>query len=177
MLETLITSKTRLKLLLKFFLNSNSSSYLRNLENEFGNSSNSIRIELNRFEQAGLLKSKNIGNRKYFQANTNHPLFPTIHNLIIQQIGFDKIIETVIEKLGKLKCCYVVGDFARGIDSKTIDIIFVGEKIRREYLISLIRKAEKLINRNIYFEIFNDKELEKSNINKEGTPALLLWKE
>ncbi|MBI9039010.1 MAG: ArsR family transcriptional regulator [Bacteroidales bacterium] len=177
MLETLITSKTRLKLLLKFFLNSNSSSYLRNLENEFGNSSNSIRIELNRFEQAGLLKSENIGNRKYYQANTNHPLFPSIHNLIIQQIGFDKIIETVIEKLGKLKCCYVVGDFARGIDNKRIEIIFVGDRIKQDYLISLIKKAEILIKRSIHFEVYNDKELKKSNIFEKGTPSLLLWKE
>ncbi|MFN3444791.1 MAG: ArsR family transcriptional regulator, partial [Bacteroidia bacterium] len=30
MLDTLITSKTRIKLLLKFFLNSKTSSYLRN---------------------------------------------------------------------------------------------------------------------------------------------------
>ena len=47
MLETLITSKTRIKLLLKFFLNSKNQSYLRNLESEFGESSNaySIRAE------------------------------------------------------------------------------------------------------------------------------------
>ncbi|MFN5885132.1 MAG: ArsR family transcriptional regulator, partial [Bacteroidota bacterium] len=49
MLDTLITSKTRIKLLLKFFLNGNTSSYLRNLESEFGESSNAIRLELNKF--------------------------------------------------------------------------------------------------------------------------------
>ena len=57
MLETLISSKTRIKLLLKFFLNSKATSYLRGLESEFGESSNGIRIELNRFEKAGMLSS------------------------------------------------------------------------------------------------------------------------
>jgi len=62
MIEALISSKTRIKLLLKFFLNSNATSYLRGLESEFGESTNSIRIELNRFEEAGMLTSYNQGN-------------------------------------------------------------------------------------------------------------------
>ena len=69
MLDTLITSKTRIKLLLKFFLNSNSSSYLRGLESEFGESSNAIRLELNKFEKAGLLTTTTNGNKKMFKAD------------------------------------------------------------------------------------------------------------
>ena len=53
MLESLITSKTRIKLLLKFFLNSSTKAYLRGLEAEFGESTKAIRLELNRFEQIG----------------------------------------------------------------------------------------------------------------------------
>ncbi len=49
--------------------------YLRSLENEFGESSNAIRIELNRFEEAGMLVSFTEGNKKLFKANTEHPLF------------------------------------------------------------------------------------------------------
>ena len=58
MLDSIITSKTRIKLLLKFFLNSETKSYLRNLEQEFGESTNGIRVELNRLEGAGLLKTE-----------------------------------------------------------------------------------------------------------------------
>jgi len=42
MIKTLISSKTRIKLLLKFFLNSYNTAYLRNLEEEFQGSNNSI---------------------------------------------------------------------------------------------------------------------------------------
>ena len=69
MLETLISSKTRIKLLLKFFLNGNTRSHLRALETEFRESSNAIRLELNRFEDAGMLVSNSEGNKKLFQAN------------------------------------------------------------------------------------------------------------
>lgn len=177
MLETLITSKTRIKLLLKFFLNSNSNAYLRNLETEFGESTNAIRIELIRFEKAGLLNSWYKGNKKIFSANTDHPLFPTIHNLILKHIGFDKIIGTIIEKLGEVKSVFVVGDFANGLDTQIIDLIFVGEKINQNYLAELVIKAEKLIKRRIRYLIYSVEEFKNYKKNYKGVDPLLLWKE
>ena len=103
MLDALITSKTRIKLLLKFFLNSSSESYLRNLEDEFGESTNSIRLELNKFEKAGLLNSRSSGNKKLFRANTSHPLYPEIHNLLLKHLGFDQIIDKVVNNLGDVE--------------------------------------------------------------------------
>lgn len=177
MLETLITSKTRIKLLLKFFLNSNSSSYLRNLESEFGESTNAIRVELIRFEKAGLLKSWYQGNKKLFSANTKHPLFSAIHNLMLKQIGFDKIIGNVIEKLGKVKSVFVVGDFANGIDTNIIDLIFVGDEIDQKYLSELVIKAEKLMERRIRYLTYTIEEFENYKKDYKGVDPLLLWKE
>lgn len=177
MLDTLITSKTRIKLLLKFFLNSNSSSYLRELENEFGESTNGIRIELNRFEKAGLLESSAKGHRKIYRANSNHPLYPEINNLLLKYIGFDKIIENVIEKLGSLDAVYVSGAFARGIDKKIIDLIFVSDQLDREYLTRLVEKVETLISRKVRYLIYSPEEFRSYQqiLNKEE--VLLLWKE
>jgi predicted nucleotidyltransferase len=176
MLDTLITSKTRIKLLLKFFLNSNSSAYLRSLENEFGESTNSIRIELIRFEKAGLLKSQYKGNKKFFRANTEHPLFNAINNLLRKHLGFDRIIETVVKKLGEIKCVFVVGDFARGIDNNIIDLIFVGN-INKTFLVELIEKVEKMIKRRIRYLVFTPDEFENYRKDKKGIEPLLLWKE
>src|SRR5512140_2439907 len=113
MIDTLITSQTRIKLLKKFFLNSSTRAHLRGLESEFGESSNAIRIELNRFEKAGLLNSLRDGNKKVFQANSNHPLFGDIHNIIMKEAGIDRVIEKVIHRIGNLICVYLTGDFAR----------------------------------------------------------------
>ena len=177
MLDTLITSKTRLKLILKFFLNSSASAYLRSLENEFGGSTNAIRVELIRFEKAGLLKSFYKGNKKYFQAETKHPLFHSINNLLMKNIGFDHIIEEVIEKLGDIKSVFIVGDFAKGLDNKIIDLIFVSEKINLNYLTELIQKVEKLIKRKIRYLILSTKEFADYRKENKGIDPLLLWKE
>ena len=46
MIESLITSKTRTRLLLKFFLNPETRAHLRGLADEFGESTNGVRVEL-----------------------------------------------------------------------------------------------------------------------------------
>ena len=177
MLDTLITSKTRIKLLLKFFLNSNASSYLRNLEGEFGESTNGIRLELNKFEKAGLLQSRISGNKKMYQANTAHPLFGDIHSLLLKYIGFDQIISTVIAKLGNVHKLYLVGSFARGVDSEVIDLLLVGNNINREYLARLTDKGEKLIKRKIRYLVYNKNEFGDKINSYANDEILLLWTE
>jgi len=154
MLDSLITSKTRVKLLTKFFLNSATRSYLRNLEVEFGESTNSIRVELNRLEETGLLKSEYLGNRRYFFANKSHPLFYDISSIVRKYVGIDQIIENIINRLGNLKSVYIAGSLARGLDTGVIQIIVVGEHIDREYLTKLVSKAEVLINKKISYLAF-----------------------
>ncbi len=175
MLDTLITSKTRIKLLMRFFLNSNESSYLRNLESDFSESTNAIRQELNRFEKAGLLNSFTQGNKKMFQANTGHPLYKDIKNLLIKHIGLDQIIEKVINRLGDLQEVYIVGDFARGIDNSIIDLIFVGDNVNKSYLMKLVEKTEKLIKRKIRYLVYKVDEFERYKIDNKGVEPLLLW--
>ena len=172
MLEVLISSKTRIKLMLKFFLNSNASGYLRGLEQEFGESSNGIRIELNRFEQSGMLESYYTGNKKYFKANTRHPLFHEIHNIVLKYVGFDKIIETIVDRLGMITSVFVVGDFARGVDSHVVDLVLVGD-IDKMYFMSLIEKAEKLIDRKIKYVLYQD--VEQIDWSFYPVEPLLLW--
>jgi hypothetical protein len=177
MLDTLITSKTRIKLLLKFFLNSRSKSYLRQLESEFGESSNAIRLELNKFEKANLLTTSTTGNKKLYQANTTHPLYSDINNILMKYVGFDQIVDKVIRKLGNLKCAYIVGDFAQGRDNHIIDLVFVCNGINREYLARLVEKVEKLISRKVRYVIFNEEEFKSYATYTEESKVLLLWKE
>jgi hypothetical protein len=169
MLETLITSKTRIKLLLKFFLNINNQGYLRSLENEFNESTNGIRQELNRFEHAGLLLTGLEGNKKIYRANTHHPLFKDLNSIIRKFIGVEEVIEQVIDRLGNVQRVYLEGKIARGLDSDVIDLMIIGDNIDRNYLGSLVVKAEPLIGRKIRYLVFEaaDAEIYVQNHNKE----------
>lgn len=160
---------------MKFFLNSDATAYLRSLESEFGESSNAIRLELNRFEEAGMLVSRLDGNKKIFQANTEHPLFKEVHNILLKQIGLDRVIENVIERLGEVRKVYVIGEFSKGLDSQVIDLVFIGN-IEINYLVHLIEKVETLIKRKIRYLIYSEEEFE--NLKSWGLTKpkpLLLW--
>jgi len=173
MIESLITSKTRVKLLLKFFLNTQTMSYLRSLETEFGESSNSIRVELNKLESAGLLNSTTDGNKKMFFANSNHPLFDDIHRILIKFVGIDQIIEKITSQIGDLQAAYLIGKFATGNDSPIIDMILVGNNLDRNYIDTLVSKAENFISRKVKYIILNQEEMIRIFNNK---PILLIWR-
>ena len=175
MLESLITSKTRIKLLLKFFLNSTTKAYLRGLEAEFGESTNAIRLELNRFEEAGLLTSHSEGNRKFFTANTSHPLFPDIQSLMRKHLGIDQLVEQVIEHLGEVKKVYLTGSFAHGLESPDIEILLVGGNVDTAYLEILITKAGALIKRNILYKLMPTLQFDSFFAIQGNENMLLLW--
>jgi hypothetical protein len=175
MIDTLITSRTRIKLITRFFLNANAKAHLRGLATEFGESSNAIRVELNRFEKAGLLTSSQEGIKKVFQANTDHPIFPDIHNILLKHLGLDHIIQKVIDGLGDIRRVYVTGDYANGIDAETIELLFVGNAVDQEYLAELVKKAGRLIHRVINYLVHTETEEQEFLTGKEETEYLLLW--
>jgi len=172
MLEALITSKTRIKLLLKFFLNPNTSAYLRGLASEFGESSNAVRLELNRLEQAGMLETSAAGNKKMFQVNKKHPLYSTVQQIVMKYVGIDSIVQNVIGGMGNLELAYMGGDLARGKNSDIIDLVLIGD-INREYLSSTVEKAQELTSKKIQYLIYDCEEAaERVFDDKE---FLLIW--
>lgn len=175
MLDTLITSKTRVKLLVKFFLNPSSRSYLRSLATEFGESTNAIRLELNKFEEANLLSSDLEGNRKIYQANAQHPFYNTIHELVRSYLGMDTLVEHIADNLGNVEEVYLTGDLCRGVNSGFIDLILVGLDIKRDYLALLVEKAEKLVKRKVRYALYNPTEFQNQAVQLDQEGLFLLW--
>lgn len=175
MIETLISSKTRIKLLLKFFLNSKNTGYLRNLESEFGESSNAIRIELNKFEKAGFLESYSEGNKKLFAVNTKHPLYKDINRIIMKMVGLEYIVDYVLQRIGDLEKVYVVGNMSRGQSTDIIDLVLVGDNLNKTFLIEQIEKAEKKIDKKIRYVHYGSAEFDIAKIMEPGMHPLLIW--
>lgn len=174
MLDSLITSKTRIKLLMKFFLNPGTSAYLRGLADEFGESTNSVRVELNRLSEAGLLESADEGRTKVYRANTAHPLFPEVQRIVAKTVGLDRLVEQVVSRLGNVELAFITGDYARGVDSGLIDLVLVGE-IDLAYTQSLMPKLEGLIDRKIRHLALKHEEFDKLKTRFQSEPMLIVW--
>jgi len=175
MIETLISSKTRIKLLMKFFLNSKNTAYLRSLEEEFGESTNGIRLELNKFEKAGFIESFAEGNKKLFTVNTKHPLFKSINQIIMKMTGLEYVVDYVLQRIGDLDKVYLVGKLSKGQDTDIIDLVLVGNNLNKPFLIEQIEKAEKKIDKKIRYVHYTSEEFDLNNIKEPGMHPLLLW--
>lgn len=161
--------------MLKFFLNSKNTAYLRNLEDEFGESTNAIRIELNRFEKAGFLESFAEGNKKLFTVNTKHPLFGDINRIIMKMVGLEYVVDYVLQRIGDLEKVYLVGKMANGQDTGIIDLVLVGDNLNKTFLIEQIEKAEKKIGKKIRYVHFGLEEFDLAKIKEPGMHPLLIW--
>ena len=173
MLENLITSKTRIKLMIKFFINSDTTAYLRNLSEEFGESTNGIRQELNRFEDAKLLESKTEQNKKIYKANTKHPYFKDMHRLLLKYVGIEEIVDNVVNHIGELEKGYIINDFAQGNPGNILDLLLVGKNFDYDYLNKLVRKAEESVSFKIRYIAVSPEEATQYIPDK--TKTLLVW--
>ncbi|GMQ29552.1 winged helix-turn-helix domain-containing protein [Algoriphagus confluentis] len=154
MLDSLVTSKTRIKLLLKFFSHSNSG-YLRSLAKDFEESTNSVRVELNRLTEAGLLVTAEEGKTKMYKANEGHPFFHEIKNMVSKFLGLDDLMERIVKRMGDVDKAYIVGDYAQGIDSGTVQMILVGKNLDTDYLNFIRDKTYEKVNRKVEVEILD----------------------
>jgi DNA-binding transcriptional ArsR family regulator len=174
LLTGLISSRTRIKLLMRFFLNPKTRSYLRELAKDFGVSTNAVREELNLLTKTDLLKVEKKGRSVFYSANAQHALFPELRSMVQKVMGIDQVIDGIIHRLGKLERAYLIGDYADGRDSGIMDILLVGE-IDRVQLDDLTQKTERYIKRKIRSLVMTRSELHAFANRLEALPHLLVW--
>ena len=164
MLGELITSKTRLRLLIKFFISQANRGYLNGLATEMGESTNSIRKELNHLQGAGYLKKVKVNNKVEYKANIHHPLFEVMQKVVFKHLGLEDIVETVLERMGEVDQIILVGDYAKGNDSGLIEVFLIGKELNMDYIAQLEDKIENLIGRKISFYLASKFITERENI-------------
>ena len=174
LLEGLISSKTRVKLLIRLFFNPQTRSYLRELAKEFDVSTNSVREELNQLKRTHLLKSQKDGRQIYYMANEEHPLYQDLKSMVSKVMGIDKVIDGIVSRLGDLEKAYLIDDYAEGKDTGVIDILLVGN-IDQYHLNDLSRKTERYIKRKIRSLVLSPAEFNEYFPRLEDRPRILIW--
>jgi predicted DNA-binding protein YlxM (UPF0122 family) len=170
----LISSKTRIKLLVRFFFNPQTQSYLRELAKEFNVSTNSVREELNQLTKTKLLKSQKSGRQVFYTANTKHPLFSDLKSMVSKVMGIDQVIDGIVNRLGDLERAYLIDDYAEGKDTGIIDLVLVGN-IDEYHLNDLSRKTERYIKRKIRPLVVSRSEYKVLMPKLKDRPRLLIW--
>jgi len=146
---------------MKFFINPKNTGYLRQLAKEFNESTNSIRVELNKLTEAKILTSEQSGRNKIYRANNSHPMFNDIRQIILKSTGIDKVLSNIISKMGNIQSAFIRGDYAMGRDSGLIDLVIVGEEINLREIERVKQKTEMMIGRKIAILVLTTQEFKK----------------
>jgi hypothetical protein len=174
LLSGLITSKTRIEILMRLFLNPDRRAHLRELAGELSVSPSQVKSELDNLSASGLLTSAPEGNRIQFGANPAHPLFPELQAMVRKALGMDRILDSILGRLGRLELALLVGDCALGRDSGRIDLVLVGA-IDQRNLADLVAKTERQLSRKIRVEVLSPKDYPDRSPTLAAQPHLLLW--
>jgi predicted DNA-binding protein YlxM (UPF0122 family) len=172
--EGLISSKTRVKLLIRLFFNPQTRSYLRELAKEFNVSTNSVREELNQLKRTHLLKSQRDGRQIYYMANEEHPLYEDLKSMVSKVMGIDKVVDGIVSRLGDLEKAYLIDDYAEGKDTGVIDLLLVGN-VNQHHLNDLSRKTERYIKRKIRSLVLSREEFNEDLTRIKERPRILIW--
>ncbi len=151
-LDALFTSQARVEVLKLFFLRSSGRHYLREISSLTDQPVRAIQRELARLEDVGLLISSVEGNRKYFRANRQSPVFPDLRALMVKTAGIGNQLKQVLqERSDAIRSAFIFGSFARGSETSTsdIDLMVIGDMTSRElsgYLSPLKAELDRELN-------------------------------
>lgn len=173
-LNGLITSKMRVRLLMRLFLNPSQHSYIRELAQDFQVSPSQVKTEVDNLHSASLVRCQKKGRQVLYSANNQHTLFPELQSMVRKSLGMDRIVDSILDRLGALEAAYVVGDYATGLDSGVIDIVLLGD-IDPDNLADLTKKTERYIDRRIRTHVMTSVEFSKLENQDALKPRLLLW--
>jgi len=151
MLETLLRSKLRAKVLGWLFSHPDERYFVRQLTTLLGEDSTNVSRELARLEKTGILVSTTEGKQKYYQANRRSPLFNELHGLIVKTAGVADVLRSALAPaMERIKIAFVFGSIASGGERRTsdIDMMVVG-RISFEDVVSLLSPAEEKLGREV----------------------------
>ena len=155
--------------MLRFFLNHNLSGYLQGLSKELDENTNSIRVELNRLEQAGILSSELEGRRKLYRVNEQHPLTENLTAIVRKVTGVDALINRIVGRLPGLEKVWICGKLAQGVQSDQIDCVLVGEDLDEVYIEELCRRVKELTGKMVNAQLST--EIRPEQLSQ----CLLVW--
>jgi predicted nucleotidyltransferase len=163
MLETLLGSKLRAKVLGWLFSHPDERYFVRQLTGLVKEDSTNVSRELARLEKTGILVSTTEGRQKYYQANRESPLFDELHGLMLKTVGIADVLRSALAPAQeKIKTAFIFGSIATGNENRRsdIDVMVIG-RVSFEEVVSLLSPAEEKLRREVNPVVYPITEFKK----------------
>jgi predicted nucleotidyltransferase len=168
MLEKLLGSKLRAKVLSWLFLHPDERYFGRQLEELLEKDSTNISRELGRLAKLGILVCRTEGRQKYYQANRESPIFSELQGLVIKTYGLADVVREALKPLARaIEVAFVHGSFAKGSvkPDSDVDLIVIGSCSFGE-VVDAISKAQDKLGREVNPSVYPVDEFKKKVTGK-----------
>jgi hypothetical protein len=159
MLQHIIPSKTRRKILELFFQKPNENFYLRRVVREVDEEVNAVKRELDILVEEKLLLREKRLNKVFYTLNKNYLFYDEFLRIFTKNSPILKMVYDNLPKLGKIKYIAISTRFAKKIPIKDEEIyfLFVGIVVIPELEV-LMKKAESLYGSPINYTVMTEEE-------------------
>ncbi len=165
-LGKILSSRVRADIFSLLFNGRQQELHMRAIERQSSVTFNSIRQELKKLSELDLVTSRRDGNRLYYRANTNHPLYPILSDLVAKTVGHRALLKQALSVPG-IQIAFIFGSLARNEEQgeSDLDLFIIGDITLRQ-LSSLLSGLEEKTGREINPHIFNATEFkQRQNAN------------
>lgn len=123
----------------------------------------SLQRELESLASNGILRKRRDGNRLYFQAEADSPIFKPLHDLVFRTLGMPEMLREFLSPFAKeIKFAFIYGSLARQEDHalSDVDLMIVGS-VGLAAISPMLRDLEGDFNREINAACFSEDEFRK----------------
>ncbi len=154
-LADLLSSKVKAEVFRLLFGLQSQPLHLREMERRSGLAVATVRQELGRLTRIGLVEARPDGNRTYYAAREDHPLYSEISGLVLKTSGLADLLRNALRKEKGIRVAFVFGSLAQGREQahSDVDLFSVGTVTLRQLSKLLTAATEKLgreINPNVF---------------------------
>ena len=158
-LSEILSSKVRAEVFRLLFGLNDDALHVRGIERKTGFAIGTIQTEMKKLHRLNLVLKKRDGNRLYYRANQQHPVFSEIQALVIKTVGLLDVLKSALADENGIRVAFVFGSIARGSEKagSDIDLMVIGN-IELRTLTRLLRGLTEKLGREINPYILSTKE-------------------
>lgn len=160
LLEELIISRVRVKILTLFLSGPTTMYHVRDIVRKVDEEINAVRRELAHLEKAGILTKEQRANRLFYSVRKDYPLYYELMGLIAKTTGLGWDIVKNKSKLGKIKFAMMSGRYMRALPHKggtDVDLLIVGSVVLAE-LGQLVKGEEAKREHELNYTVMTEEE-------------------
>ena len=168
LLSEILSSNIRAEIFRNLFGVSQQNLHLREIKRRTGFAIGTVQQEINKLQRLDIVTRIKDGNRVYYKANTDHPLYPDIRNLVIKTNGLADLLKEALTSETQIKIAFVFGSVARQEEKaiSDVDLLVIGD-IGLRKLTGLLMDVSGKLGREINPHRFTENEFIKRKKEKD----------